>query len=90
VNIIPDLPEGAEEVPPNTVEVRDVRAIVLSIAEDFVRAGVLRRDKLDEAINEGSFIVQINPDDSEQVDIEAPVWIVRILSKLGVHVIRRG
>lgn len=90
VNIIPDLPEGVEEVPPNTVEVRDVRATVLSIAEDFVRAGVLRRDKLDEAINEGSFIVKINDDDPEQVDIEAPVWIVRILSKLGVHVIRRG
>lgn len=82
--IVPDQPAGAEPLPPLTVEPRDVREFVLSRAQAFVGRGILRGDKLTEALADGTFIVVIDEVDESQVNIVLPFGIVRPLAKFSM------
>jgi phage tail sheath gpL-like len=64
-----DLPPGDDELPPGVVEERDVKAFVISRCRFWQKQGVVRRDKLDEAIAGGTLIVRVNPSDPSQCDI---------------------
>lgn len=88
--VIKDLVEGEEKPPAGVAEERDIFAFVVTRADEFVRRGVLRRDKLNEYLANEEIIVEVNALDEEQVDIFIPVAIVKILSKFGVNVTRRA
>lgn len=82
----PDLEPGEEELPAGVVEERDVRSFVISRLRFFANTGVIRRDRLDEAIENGSLVVRVNPSDSSQCDIVIPVVIVPPLAKFSLVV----
>lgn len=88
--IIQDLSPNDEDPPRGVTERRDVEAFVLSRADVFVKRGVLRGDKLNEAIANGDVIVEIDQVDESQVDIVFPVWIVKPLTKFSAVVNRMG
>lgn len=86
VNIIADQQPGEEELPPDTVEERDVRSFVDTRAEFFIKKGVLRRDKWEEAKTNGTFIGQIDVSDDAQFDLVIPVNIVKPWAKTSLVV----
>lgn len=86
VKIVKDQPPGSEPLPDKTVEERDVKAFAISRARFFQAKGVLRRDRLDEAIANGTLIVQVDASDPSQVDIGFPIKIVAPLAKFSVVV----
>lgn len=83
-SITQDLPAGVNRLPPGVVERKDVQAFVESRLGLWVNLGVVDGTKLDESIEAGELIVQINASDDTQVDIFIPLKIVKPLAKLGV------
>ena len=77
-----------EPLPAGVVEERDILGWIVSRLRFWSRAGVVRRDKLDEAIEAGTIIVQVNASDPTQVDIIIPLSIFPPLAKFGVVVNR--
>lgn len=88
--IVQDLSPSDEDPPKGVTERRDVEAFVLSRADVFVKRGVIRRDKLNEAIANGDIYVEIDTIDASQVDIVFPIWIVKPLTKFSAVVQRKG
>lgn len=86
--IIRDLVPGDELPPAGVIEERDVKAFVVSKARTWVRRGVLRRDKLDDAIAAGTLIVKVDDTDETQVDIVIPEGIVKPLAKFSTVIQR--
>ena len=84
--LIKDLEPGDDEPPEGVIEERDVKAFVISRLRFWERRGVVRRDKLDAAIANGSLIVRVNPVDEHQCDIVLPLSIVPGLAKWSLVV----
>lgn len=85
--ITKDQAAGEEPLPAGVVEERDVRAFVIARMRFWQRRGVVRRDKLDDAIagvNGLSIVCQVDPNDETQVDIVIPPAIVKGLAKFSL------
>ncbi|WP_437759485.1 hypothetical protein [Sorangium sp. So ce1389] len=79
-----DQAPGDDPLPAGVVEERDIKSFVLSRASLFVSRGILRRDKLNEAVANGTFIVQVDATDESQVNIVLPFGIVKPLAKFSM------
>lgn len=88
--IVQDLSPEDEDPPKGVTERRDVEAFVLSRADVFVKRGVVRGDKLNEAIANKDIYVEIDGLDESQVNIVFPVWIVKPLTKFSAVIQRKG
>lgn len=87
-SISPDLPAGADPLPPGVVELRDVRGFIASYLRGWARRGVLDSVRTDAAIaandTEAALGVEIDEDDAAQVNIFVPFAIVKPLAKFGI------
>lgn len=83
-SISPDLPSGADPLPAGVVEVRDVKAFVISRLRSQVRAGVAQGPALDASIANDELTVDIDESDASQVNIFVPLSIIKPLAKFGV------
>ena len=83
-SISPDLASGADPLPAGVVEVRDVKAFVISRLRSQVRAGVVQGPALDLSITSGELTVDIDESDASQVNIFVPLSIIKPLAKFGV------
>lgn len=89
-SLSPDLPDGDDSLPPDVVEIRDIRAFIIGRLRVWQGRGVLRRDKLDEAIGTrnapGTLLVQIDAIDDSQVDCFIPLATIPPLAKFSLYV----
>jgi phage tail sheath gpL-like len=83
-SISPDLPSGSDPLPAGVVEVRDVKAFIISRLRSQVRAGVAQGPALDLSIANGELTVDIDDADGSQVNIFVPLSIIKPLAKFGV------
>lgn len=83
-SISPDLDAGADPLPAGVVEVRDVRAFVISRLRAQVRGGIAQGPALDLSIANGELTVDIDDADESQVNIFVPLSIIKPLAKFGV------
>jgi phage tail sheath gpL-like len=83
-SISPDLPPGSDPLPPGVVEVKDVRAFVISRLRFWTRQGVLNKAALDLAIENDDLSVEIDESDGTQVNIFVPATVIRPLAKFGM------
>lgn len=83
-SITEDLPAGINRLPPGVVEVKDVKAFIVSRLGLWVDAGVVDGGELETSIQAEELIVQINASDKTQVDIFLPLSIIKPLAKFGV------
>lgn len=87
VLVMRDRVEGDDELPENTVEERDIKAFIEARIRGFwIPKGVIQGPAFEEAVVDGSFVVEVNDTDETQVDIVLPVKVVKILAKLGLYV----
>lgn len=84
VRVMKDQPPGGEPLPPKTVEERDIKAFDITRLRFFQSKGTIRKDRLDEAIANGTLIVQVDASDPSQVDHVIPLSIVKPLAKHSV------
>jgi phage tail sheath gpL-like len=82
-SISPNLPAGADPLPPGVVELKDVRAFVISRLRFWARAGVLDGNKLDASILNDELAVEIDASDGTQVNIFIPFAIIKPLAKFS-------
>jgi phage tail sheath gpL-like len=82
--ITPDIQAGDDPPPPGVIEERDVKTFLIARLRFWARSGVIRDDKVTEAIDDGSLIVQVNASDPTQVDIVIPMTVFSPLAKFGV------
>lgn len=87
-SISEDLPANAEPLPPGVVEIKDVRAFVLSRLEFWAKQGVVDRTNLRASIANGDFTFEIDDPDTTQVNNVLPFSIIKPLAKIG-SVIRK-
>lgn len=83
-SISEDLAAGADPLPAGVVEVRDVRAFIISRLRFWVGQGVVKGPALDAAIESGELIVAIDETDASQVNVFIPLSIIKPLAKFGV------
>lgn len=83
-----DLPPG-DEPPEDVVEEREVKAAAIERARYWQKRGVVDGPKLDAAIANGTYIVQVDEDDPRQCDLVLPYGIVPVLAKFSV-VVQQG
>lgn len=83
-SISPDLPAGADPLPPNVVELRDVKNFVIGRLGKWTTAGVVLLGKLQAAIADGSLAIEIDPGDATQVNLFLPMGIIAPLAKFSV------
>lgn len=79
-----DQPAGEEPLPDGVIEERDVKAFLILRLRFWQRRGVVRKDKLDEAIANGTLIVKVDPVDETQVNIVLPLAIFKPLAKFSL------
>lgn len=92
VKIVKDRTATDKELPPNVVEERDVRSFLASRVIGFwadVR-GVVDGEIFQAAVDDGSFIVEVNASDATQVDIFMPLEVIKILAKFGLYMAKTG
>lgn len=76
-----------EPLPDGVVEERDIKAAIVSRTTEFwIPKGVVRRDKFEGAVADGTLIVKVNDSDESQVDIVIPAAPFKALAKLGVTI----
>lgn len=85
-SITEDLPAGGDPLPPGVVERRDVDAAAKERAQTWVGLGVLHGPRLQTAIDNGDFAVEIDSGDESQVNIFIPHGIVKPLSKFSGYI----
>lgn len=85
-----DIGPDDEPPPAGVTQVREVKASVVQIGRDFVRRGVVDKNKFEAAVTSGDLMVRINPDNASQVDIAIPADIVNPLARMSVVVLRRS
>lgn len=83
-----DLPANSDPLPEGVVEVKDIRAFVLSRLEFWAKQGVIDRTRLRAAIANGDMTFEIDAVDTTQVNTVLPFSIVKPLAKVGT-VIRK-
>lgn len=83
-----NVTEEDEPLPAGVVEERDIKSFVVGRASVFVGRGILRRDKLEEALEDETLIVAVDDSDETQVNIVVPVAIVKPLAKISTVVQR--
>lgn len=83
-SVVDNLPPGVNRLPPQVVEIKDIRGFIQSRLGIWVDAGVLDGTKLETAFNAGQLLVGINTSDATQVDIFLPLAVVKVLAKFGV------
>ena len=88
-NISPDLPNGEEELPPDTTEIGEVKEFVIQRLFYWARKrGVLLVNRVLEAIGTpeapGGLIVEIDPTDPSQVDLVVPMKTTPPLAKFSL------
>lgn len=84
-----DLAPGDDDPPPDMVQERDVKIFIISRLRYWQSRGVVRGDKLTQAIANGTLIVRVNPSDASQCDIVVPIWIFKPLAKFSL-VVQKG
>lgn len=94
-SITENLPDGADSLPANVVEIRDVKAFIVTRCLFWARtAGVLQYNALLVAIgtpqSPGSLIVQIDPTDPSQVDIVLPLSTVPPFAKTSLYIVKQN
>lgn len=87
--ITEDIEAGEDPPPAGVIEERDIKAFIASRLRYWQRRGVLTQASIDEAITDGTLIVEVNASDATQVDIVVPFKIVPPLAKMGVTVQRQ-
>jgi phage tail sheath gpL-like len=86
VNIIKNRASSDEELPPFTVEERDVRTFVVERTKDiWIPNGVIDGAKYLEAVDSNQMKVEINASDPTQMDIFVPAACVKIAAKFGFY-----
>jgi phage tail sheath gpL-like len=85
-----DLAAGEDAPPAGVVQERDVKGFVITRLRFFANAGVIKGDKLDEAIANGSLIVQVDATDDSQINIVIPLTVFPPLAKMSVVVQHRA
>lgn len=83
-SITANLPAGVNRLPAGVVEVKDVRAFVVSRLGLWVDLGVVDGARLETSIQAQELIVELNATDATQVDIFLPLAIIKPLAKMGV------
>ena len=83
-----DTLPGEEPPPRGVIEERDIKAFLINRLRFWVTQGVITKQSVDDAVNGGTLIVQVNASDATQVDIVLPFSIVQPLAKFGVVVQR--
>jgi len=83
-SISPDLEAGADPLPAGVVELRDVRAFVISRLRFWVRNGVINGPALDAALENDELTVTLDESDPSQVNVFLPLSIIKPLAKFGV------
>jgi len=77
--------EATDDPPPAGVtEERDIKAYIIARLRFWQDEGVVNRAALDEAIENGTIIVQVNSTDPTQVDMVVPFEIIQPLAKMGL------
>ena len=89
-SLSPDLEPGDDPPPPDVVEERDIKAAINTRMRFWIRRGVIRRDKWETSVADGSFSVLVNSSDPTQADIVLPASVVRPLAKFGIDVRNGG
>jgi phage tail sheath gpL-like len=82
--IVADVAEGDDPPPQGVVQPRDIKAWIISRLRFWQDQAVVQQEALDDAIENGTIIVQVNGSDATQVDIVMPFEIVQPLAKFGV------
>jgi phage tail sheath gpL-like len=82
--ITPDVEEGDDPPPAGVIEERDIKAWDINRLRAWQNKGVIQKASLDQAIADGSLVVQVNESDPTQVDMVLPFKIVQPLAKFGV------
>ena len=86
--LVKDVEAGDDPPPKGVIEVRDIKAFVITQLRFWVAQGVITKESLDTAVDGGTLIVEVNDSDPTQVDIVLPFSIVPPLAKFGVVVQR--
>jgi phage tail sheath gpL-like len=89
-SITPDQAAGADPLPANVVELRDVRNFITSYLRGWARQGVVQSNRLEAAIAGtdpgGSLGIEIDDTDGSQVNVFLPLAIIKPLAKFGIVV----
>lgn len=83
-SITDDLAPGSDPLPRGVVEVRDVRAFIISRLRFWAREGVVNGNALTAAIDNGDLTVAIDETNRSQVNIFIPLAIIQPLAKFSV------
>jgi phage tail sheath gpL-like len=83
-SITANLPAGVNRLPAGVVEIKDVKAFVVSRLGLWVDLGVVDGARLEASIQAQELIVELNASDATQVDIFMPLAIIKPLAKMGV------
>lgn len=87
--LLPALPSGNTPIPPNIVEEKDAKSLIVGrIRSQWVAAGVVNGTRLDEVLADGSLIVRVNPTDETQLDVFLPLRIVPPLVKTSITIVQ--
>lgn len=82
------FPSGTP-IPANIVEEKDAKGLIVGrIRSQWVPAGVIRGDKLDEVIADGSLVIQVDPTDETQLDVFLPLRVVPPLVKTSIDLVQ--
>jgi phage tail sheath gpL-like len=79
--------DSEDEPPPaGVVEVRDIKAFIDDRLTFWIDSGNIDGTAWRTAVNDGSFIVEINAADKTQVDVFLPAEALPVLAKIGLYV----
>jgi phage tail sheath gpL-like len=70
--------------PAGVTEERDIKAFIIQRLRFWEGQGVIQREPLNDAIENGTLIVQVNASDPTQVDCVVPFEVIQPLAKTGV------
>lgn len=87
--LVRNLPGGRTPIPPNVVEEKDAKGFIVGrIRSQWVASGVINGVRLDEVIEDGSLIVQVDPTDETQINAFLPLRVIPPLVKTSLVVVQ--
>jgi phage tail sheath gpL-like len=87
--LVDNIPPG-QDIPEGVIEIREIKTFARGRVLFWCTRGVVQQPAFLAAVEDGSFIVRINPSDPTQVDIVIPSKIVAIHAKTSVVVNNNG